>query len=297
MVMLHDSDVLTKEVLGWRGLHLFHFQGSSCSQKVRIFLNLKGISWTSHHINLAKGDHVTPWYMGINPRGLVPALVHDGKVIIESNDILEYLEAAFPEPVLIPADRKEEMHRLLREEDDLHLDIRALTMRFVVPAFLAKKPESAIRKYEGLGSGSVHGAVDPNRLRETEFWREMIRNNGISDERASLAFERFRRALVQFEDRLEGQDFLLGDQLTLLDIAWYIYVRRLSEASYPLNRLHPRLGKWFDALDAREDFRGEVRWPFGVGLITSLLHWVQRVRGADLSRVVGLVETARPHKS
>lgn len=288
MVMLHDTDVLTKEVLGWRGLHLFHFQGSSCSQKVRIFLNIKGISWSSHHINLAKGDHVTPWYMGINPRGLVPALVHDGKVIIESNDILEYLEETFPEPVLIPADRKEEMHRLLCEEDDLHLDIRALSMRFVVPSFLVKKPESAIRKYEGLGSGNVNGEVDPNRLRETEFWRDMNRNNGISDQRTREAFKRFRRALEQFEDRLEGQDFLLGNQLTLLDIAWYIYVKRLSEATYPIHRLHLRLGKWFDALDARDDFRGEVRWPAGLGMLTGLLHGMQRLRGTDLAHIVGL---------
>ncbi|QGY80633.1 glutathione S-transferase family protein [Sphingorhabdus lacus] len=288
MVMLHDSDVLTKEVLDWRGLHLFHFQGSSCSQKVRIFLRLKGIDWTSHHISLAKGEHVTPWYMGINPRGLVPALVHDGKVIVESNDILEYLEEAFPEPVLIPADRKEEMHRLLREEDNLHLDIRALTMRFVVPSFLAKKPESEIRKYEGLGSGSVQGAVDPDKAREAEFWREMIRNNGVSDERARLAFDRFRCVLEQFDGRLEGQYFLLGNQLTLLDIAWYIYVRRLCEASYPLHHLHPRMGEWFDALDARKDLSGEVRWPRGVGLITKLLHAVQRLRGTDLVQVVGL---------
>ena len=286
MVMLHESDVLTKEVLEWRGLHLFHFQGSSCSQKVRIFLNLKGIDWTSHHVSLARKEHVTPWYMGINPRGLVPTLVHDGKVIIESNDILEYLEAMIPQPVLIPADRREDMHRLLREEDDLHLDIRALTMRFVVPAFLAKKAESEIREYEELGSGSVQGVADPSRAREAEFWRDMVCNNGVSDERARLAFERFRWALDQFEDRLEGQDFLLGDQLTLLDIAWYIYAKRLSEASYPLHRLHPRLGKWFDALDAREDFRSEVRWPRGLGLITAVLHCAQRLRGADLAHVV-----------
>lgn len=288
MVMLHEGDVLTKEVLDWRGLHLFHFQGSSCSQKVRIFLHLKGIAWTSHHINLGKGEHVTPWYMGINPRGLVPALIHDGKVIIESNDILEYLEATFPEPALIPADLKDEMHHLLRQEDNLHLDIRALTMRFVVPAFLAKKPESEIRKYEALGSGSVHGAADPDRVREADFWRDMIRNNGVSDERARLAFGRFRTALEQFEDRLERHDFLLGEQLTLLDIAWYIYVKRLNEASYPLHRLHPRLGKWFDALDAREDFSGEVRWPRGVGMITGLLHLVQRFRRTDLVNVAGL---------
>lgn len=286
MVMLHESDVLTKEVLEWRGLHLFHYNGSSCSQKVRILLNLKRIPWTSHHVNLAKSEHVTAWYMGINPRGLVPALVHDGKVIIESNDILEYLEVSFPEPVLIPADRREEMRRLLREEDELHLDIRALSMRFVVPSFLVKKPESSIRKYEALGSGKVNGEDDPNRVRETEFWRDMIRNNGISDERACMAFERFRRALEQYENRLEGQHFLLGDSLTLLDIAWYIYVKRLNEATYPLHRLHPRLGMWFDTLDARDDFRSEVHMPSGLGFLTGLLHVVQRICGTDLVTVV-----------
>lgn len=290
MVMLHDGDVLTKEVLDWRGLHLFHFQGSSCSQKVRIFLRLKGIDWTSHHISLAKREHVTPWYMGINPRGLVPALVHDGKVIVESNDILEYLEEAFPEPVLIPADRKEEMHRLLREEDNLHLDIRALTMRFVVPSFLSKKPESEIRKYEGLGSGSVQGAVDPDKAREAEFWREIIRSNGVSDQRARLAFDRFRKVLDQFDVRLESKKYLLGDTLTLLDIAWYIYLKRLDDASYPLHNLHPRLGRWFDKLDARDSFRGEVRWPIWVRMITNVLHRVQRLRGTDLACVAGVAQ-------
>ena len=88
MVQLLEADIQTKEVLSWQGLHLFHFMGSTCSQKLRIFLSVKGIEWQSHHVNLARKEHQTPYYMGINPRGLVPTLVHDGNVIIESNDIL-----------------------------------------------------------------------------------------------------------------------------------------------------------------------------------------------------------------
>ena len=45
MVQLADSDISTKEVLDWQGIHLIHFAGSTCSQKTRIFLNLKGIDW------------------------------------------------------------------------------------------------------------------------------------------------------------------------------------------------------------------------------------------------------------
>ena len=52
MVQLVDSDIKTREVLGWKGVHVLHFMGSSCSQKLRIFLNLKGIPWQSHPIDL-----------------------------------------------------------------------------------------------------------------------------------------------------------------------------------------------------------------------------------------------------
>jgi hypothetical protein len=43
MVQLIDSDIRTREVLAWRGLNIFHGRMSSCSQKLRIFLNLKGM--------------------------------------------------------------------------------------------------------------------------------------------------------------------------------------------------------------------------------------------------------------
>ena len=68
MVELAASDVLTKKVLGWKGLHLFHFSGSSCSQNLRIYLNLKGIATSFHAVNLLKHEKETNWHMGINPR-------------------------------------------------------------------------------------------------------------------------------------------------------------------------------------------------------------------------------------
>ncbi len=97
MVQLVDGDIKTREVLGWKGVHVLHFAGSSCSQKLRIFLNLKGIAWESHPIDLPANENFQPWFLGINPRGLVPVLVHDGAVHIESNDIIEYLEKKFPD--------------------------------------------------------------------------------------------------------------------------------------------------------------------------------------------------------
>ena len=72
MVKLYEKDIKTKEVKGWKGAHLLHFASSSCSQKVRIVLNLKGIDYVSHPINLLKAENYSQWFLGINPRGLLP---------------------------------------------------------------------------------------------------------------------------------------------------------------------------------------------------------------------------------
>jgi Glutathione S-transferase, N-terminal domain len=78
MVQLVDSDIRTRKVLAWKGVHVLHFMGSSYSRKLRIFLNLKGIKWTSRHVDLFTNENFSPWFLGINPRRLVPVLAHDG---------------------------------------------------------------------------------------------------------------------------------------------------------------------------------------------------------------------------
>ena len=99
---LLNSDIKTKEVLNWEGVHLINYQFSACSMKSRIYLNVKGIAYTSHWINLSTGENFSDWFQGISPRSLVPVLVHDGEVHIESNDILQHLERSFNENPLIP---------------------------------------------------------------------------------------------------------------------------------------------------------------------------------------------------
>ena len=82
MVKLRQEDIKTKEVLSWKGIHLFHFTFSSCSMKTRIFMGLKNIDYTGHHINLQKKENFSPYFQGITPRSLVPVLVDDGEVHI-----------------------------------------------------------------------------------------------------------------------------------------------------------------------------------------------------------------------
>jgi glutathione S-transferase len=123
VVQLVDADIKTRGVLEWKGIHVFHFFLSVCSQKLRIFLNLKGVPWRSHPVDLFRNENLSDWFLGINPRGLVPVLVHDGVVHIESNDIITYLEKTFPQPRLIPAGHENEVAGLLHHEDELHSEI------------------------------------------------------------------------------------------------------------------------------------------------------------------------------
>ncbi len=287
MVQLLETDILTTEVLNWQGIHLLHFMGSSCSQKTRIFLNLKGIEWESHHVDLSKNENYSEWFMGINPRGLVPVLVDDGDVIIESNDILEYLETKFPSPPLIPKGKESESHDLLAAEDELHLDLRALSMRYAFPGAKPRSDE-ALEKYQQFGSGKVGGAEDPHKAVELKFFRDIQSNGGISDDQVMASAHRFKHAYDNLDERLADQPYLLESELSLLDIAWYIYSVRLSNAGYPLHDLHPRIGAWFDQLNAKPEFAKEVQDPPPLVEMRKQMHTHQQSAGTSLREVSGL---------
>ncbi|MBR0931944.1 maleylacetoacetate isomerase [Bradyrhizobium jicamae] len=78
---------------------------SSASYRVRIALNLKGL--TPQHLphHLRKGEQCAPAYLAINPQGLVPTLENDaGAILTQSLAIMEWLDETHPNPPLLPAD-------------------------------------------------------------------------------------------------------------------------------------------------------------------------------------------------
>jgi glutathione S-transferase len=257
MVQLVDSDIRTREVLTWTGVHVLHFAGSSCSQKLRIVLNLKGIPWQSHPIDLPGNENFRPWFLGINPRGLVPVLVHDGAVHIESNDIIQYLEQKFPTPKLIPAGHDNEVAALLKHEDDLHLDLRTLSFRFVFAPPGPPKPAAALESYASNGSGTVQGLPDRDKQIQIEFWQRAAKE-GFTDERARASAQKFRAEFDALDKTLANNPYLIGGALSVIDVAWFIYAYRLSLAGYPFARLHPHVSAWEEKLRARPEFAKEI---------------------------------------
>lgn len=286
MVQLVDSDIKSREVLGWKGVHVLHFMGSSCSQKLRIFLNLKGIKWESHLVDLFTDENFGPWFLGINPRGLVPVLVHDGTVHIESNDIIQYLEKTFPTPKLIPAGHENEVAALLKHEDDLHLDLRTLSFRFVFAPHGPPKPAESLKSYAMNGSGTVQGSKDHDRELQIEFWERAARE-GFTDERSRASAQKFRAEFDALDKRLAQHPYLMGDTLSVLDIAWFIYAHRLSLAGYPFPRLHPRVSTWVEKLRARPEFAKEIAIPPESVTRLEATHRAQAKAGKTLEMVAG----------
>ncbi|KAF2153886.1 hypothetical protein K461DRAFT_266987 [Myriangium duriaei CBS 260.36] len=259
MVQLLESDIQTKEVLGWQGLHVFHHILSSCSQKLRVFLNLKGLKWHSHPIDIVHNEHLKPYYLGINPRGLVPSIVEDGVVHIESNDIILHLDQEYPEPRLVPADRREEVAAILRHEDDLHLDLRTLTFRFLFDPAKPTKSRQDLDNYSA-GAGTVQGHRDQAVQREVSFWSDYL-NSGVTDQQARLAAARLRTAFDGVEAALAKSSYVLGDKLSIVDIAWLVYVQRLVYVGYPHNDLHPHIAAWRAKLMDQPAIAKELELP------------------------------------
>ncbi|ARN74546.1 glutathione S-transferase family protein [Oceanicoccus sagamiensis] len=288
MVLLAKEDIRTTEVFEWQGIHLLHFSGSTCSKKIRIMLDIKEIDWTSHPINLIKRENNSDWFMGINPRGLVPVLVHDGAVHIESNDILNYLEKMKPEPSLMPIKDAEDLGRLLQLEDELHIDLRNITLRFTAPSKLMQRSKEQLVQYESAGTGTIGGSLDSHKKEELEYWQQFSINGGVTDAQVITSCKNFQQALDGLDFRLEKNNYLLGENISMADIAWFVTINRIVLAGYPLQQLHPRLAAWLRQLLQMPAFSKEAKAPLVQVLASKLIRMRDALRGKTLNSIVKL---------
>jgi maleylacetoacetate isomerase len=83
-------------------VELYTYYRSSCSYRVRIALNLKGVAYGAIPVNLLKGEQVEEKYRFVNPQGFLPYLVDGDQGFFQSLAILEYLDETYPDPALLP---------------------------------------------------------------------------------------------------------------------------------------------------------------------------------------------------
>jgi maleylacetoacetate isomerase len=83
-------------------MRLYSFFRSSAAYRVRIALDLKGVAYEIVTVNLPSGAHRTAEFLAMNPQATIPTLDDDGTILWQSLAIIEYLDARFPSPRLIP---------------------------------------------------------------------------------------------------------------------------------------------------------------------------------------------------
>lgn len=231
------------EALGHQGLHLYFASQSACASRVRLLLAEKGVAWTGHHIDLLKKENVDPAYFAINPRGLVPTLVDDGQVIIESADIMFYLEKAFPEPRFTPEDSGD----------------RAAMVEWVERS--ATQHVAAVKTYAYIKSNARAAAKTPEQIElyyRLQKDREMIDFHSRHDrdddpfttEDEARAVATIENVLAAMERSVAATGWLAGPAYSLADMAWATSWRTWMLAGYPLEN-HPSACEWFARVEAR----------------------------------------------
>jgi glutathione S-transferase len=193
------------------GLLLYNAPQSTCSQRVRFALHAKGIAFAERRLDLFAGDQLRPDYLALNPNGVVPTLVHDGQVIIDSSVIMEYLEEVF-----------DQAPRLVPEDPVLRAAMRSL-MRFIdevpTPAIRVPSYQTAfLRHFQSMSEREFLALAEAKPLRK-DFLLRMGRT-GFPAAEVEQAEDRLRRALRRMSDaiRQHGGPWLLHE-LTLADIA------------------------------------------------------------------------------
>jgi glutathione S-transferase len=190
---------------------LYHYWDSFCSFKVRLCLEEKELGWRSENINLMKFENLAPRYLEVNPNGLVPTLVHDGRVIYESSIINEYLDGTFPDRRLRPKDEYD-LARMRYwvgiEEEQLFKAVRPASLNLIMKKIFQSMSEEEL---------NAHLAQHPRQhLVGTlkRMFTEPVDQPAIDKSRQTL-----RSAFEKMNKQLEKQPWLAGDAYSLADIA------------------------------------------------------------------------------
>lgn len=224
-------------------IELYHAPQSTCSQKVRICLAEKGLDWIDRRVNLAKNENLTPDYLALNPNGVVPTLVHDGQVVVDSSVICEYLEETFPEPSLAPADAagRARMRAWMRYFEEVP------TSAVRVPSFnMALLP-----RFKGLDDAAFEMETDARPVRK-HFYRRMGKTGfGPDDFRMSL--EQIVKTCARVNRALADGPWLLGELYSIADIVLTPSIDRMADLGFGhlWDADYPRVADWHKRIKAR----------------------------------------------
>ena len=228
---------------------LYNAPQSTCSQRVRFVFNAKKLAFDEHRLDLFSGDQLEPDYLAINPNGVVPTLVHDGAVIIDSSVIVEYLDEVRPADARFTPDdplARATMRSMTRYIDEIP------TPAVRVPSYnLAFLPH-----FQAMSEDEFLALANSKPLRK-EFLLTMGRT-GFPKAEMDGALDRLARAVARMDDWLaaSGGPFLMGQAITLADVAVMPVIVRMDDINlHEVWAEKPAIGRWLAAIRGQDAFQ------------------------------------------
>lgn len=228
-------------------MQLYHNPISSCSQKVRMAINEKGLAVEYMLIDLQKGAQFEEEYMKLNPNAVVPTLIDNGNVMIESTLINEYLDDAYPEVSLKPetAVARHQMRLFCKKIDDsLHPACGIITYSIGMRPGLLSRPKEDL---------DAMVAKIPSAARRAA--RQEVIDHGVAAPQFKDAMLTHRSLFDLANNMLADNEWLTGSTFSLADCALMPYVVRidhLNQKAEITSRLN--LNRWYEAIQKRPSF-------------------------------------------
>ena len=220
-------------------LTLYHHGPSTCSQKVRLILELKNLSYESKEIDLLAGEQHAPEYVKLNPNHVVPTLVTGDSVLIESNLILEYLDDAFPDIPARPS-APEAVHKVRLWMK--HIDVFQQFTGPITYGIAVRRVQMG--KSDEEKEAALMSIPDPVKRQA----RKETMENGIKAQIVISSLKKAGEFLDRMEENIEDSGWIVGDKFGLADACTLPYIQRfdhlaLSDAFSETKR--PKINNWY----------------------------------------------------
>jgi glutathione S-transferase len=205
----------------------------------------KGLAWKDQVIHFERGDHLSDWYLNLNPNGVVPTLVHDRHVIGDSSVINEYLEDVFPEKPLRPATPVPLAHMRMWRQYINEVPTEAIRYPSFNAHFMRITASMSEREFE------AYTARLPLRK---HFYRRMGRT-GFSKSEVDAALDRLRQTVERMDKSLKATKWLANEMFTLADISVIPTIVRMEDLG--LSHIWadlPRVNDWYERIQKRPTF-------------------------------------------
>jgi len=234
-------------------LKVYKAGNSICTHKVFITLAEKGLDYDTHNINLFKNEQYAPEYLKLNPKGVVPTLLHDDNVICESTLICEYLDEIYPTPKMIPDDafHRTQMRTWSKAIDEGIFDS---TREISFAAMFRDKMKNMTEEQRQIRFRNVGDPVKGARFRSTY-------EHGTDSPYVMQAVATYEKLFKNMDQSLShGKDWMLGDDMTLGDISLMPYLARMQYLQLLDIWLadRPRVQAWFERAQQLDSYKSSI---------------------------------------